>query len=1803
MGRYPEGTVNMATNGKLYGMTRQGGIADQGVLFEYDHTANVFTKKIDFSDFINGKEPHASLTQTASGNLYGLTRLGGGSNLGVLFKYDLNTGSYTRKWSFDGAQSGSYPEGDLLEAAGGKLYGLTFQGGANDVGALFEYDPAADTLVKKVDFNEPTIGGYPRDGLVQTGSLLYGLAYAGGANGVGTLFEYDPVLDTLIKKIDFDGTGKGSLPRGSLTLLNGKLYGLTYKGGASNNGVLFEYDPGSNGFSKKWDFDGAANGRYPYGSLELGPNGKLYGMTREGGANGFGVLFEYDPANGFSKKHDFDGTGTGRYPEGSLVLAPDGKLYGMTSEGGAYGGGIVFQYDPSSNTLSKIYDLNGSGSEGYRPFGSLIVNTYCPSVQDSLTVSICQGETYTFNGQALNTTGTYLDTLAAANGCDSIVYLDLTVHPTFLFTEYHAACDNELPYQWRGDTYNLSGTYFDSLLTANGCDSVFQLILTVTPNTVVAVTGPDLQMCEGDQVTLDGSGSSAGAAFTYAWSPGASLNDSTLVMPTASPADTTQYVLTVTDTTTGCFALDSMTVNVLPLPILTLNPAGPFCQNDPPYDLTQSEDPLYPGGVWSGPGVSGSQFSPAGLAGQIVLNYEYSDGNCTGSASLSVEVLIVQNTSVTDSFCLGEVYIIGGSTFPNPGNYQVTLQGANGCDSIIDLTLTQIAPIPPVFVSDSFCVNEFYVFNGDTLTDAGVYSYTLTGANGCDSVVNLTLSELPVDTTDFSETICENETYPFNGQSLNMPGVYLDTLSQANGCDSILRLTLTVLPVDTTDLTATICENETYPFNGQSLNTPGVYLDTLSQVNGCDSILRLTLTVLPVDTTDLSETICENETYPFNGQSLNMPGVYLDTLSQTNGCDSILRLTLTVSNDTLSILNEGICQGGSYNFNGQILTAPGIYYDTLATYNGCDSILMLDLTVSDTIKKQISASICPNETYTVGDSTFNQAGMYEVVLTAVNGCDSVVYLNLAVGNAPVITNASATKCEGVPYTYGNQTFFLPGVYQLTYPTANGCDSIVNFTLTQLDTSVVTADTTICQGAFVVVGTDTFDMTGNYEVVLQKGNGCDSTVLLNLTVLDTAATSLLATICSNETFTVGNEDFDSTGVYTVYLTAANGCDSVVHLELTVLDTAATLLTDTICSNETFPVGNEDFDSTGVYTVYLTAANGCDSVVHLNLTVFDTVAVSLIDTTFANQPYEVSGQFFDSTGVYTIVLQATNGCDSVVHLDLTVLDTFLTILPPVFICENESYLVGDSTFNQTGMYEVILTAANGGDSVVLLNLTVWPVFEVFDSVEICQGESVMVGSSVYSTSGTYLDTLATVHGCDSIVHTFLQVNPLGMFTLSPTLCRNESMVVGGTVFNFNNPSGTVTLGSANQYGCDSIVQVDLSFYPEVAASISAIGSTAVCEGESVSLQMVLSGKPPFNLSYTNGTDIFTTILTTFNFSITTPVAGTYQVLSLTDANNCSATNLTDAVEVTILPMPMAPFIYIDNGYQSFCLGDSSRICASPMTGITWSNGETSSCIWVKDAGNYTATRTSADGCTSLPSNVLTVNVYPVPSASISPADPLTLCEGDTLTACCGPSFYWSSDEFTPSISVTNSGTYSVTISNDFSCWDSASVVVDVLPAPTPVISQQGGLLNAGIWQSYQWYLDGALLPGDTLQTLMPVQNGMYAVEVTDANGCMGISPNFFYTMTAVNTLPGLSRLDIFPNPASTRLTVEMAFDHPVQDLRLELYDVLGRRVWSAQYPPTGADFRETVDVGQLAPGVYELKIGTGSGGVVRKVVVQK
>ena len=227
---------------------------------------------------------------------------------------------------------------------------------------------------KIFDFGKAPNGNSPRGELVSDGTFLYGMTNSGGMNLKGVIFKIKADGTAYSMLHEFGSGTDGALPYGSLLIDGPFLYGMTKSGGAYGYGTVFKIHPDSTSYSTIYSFKSATDGANPYGSL-VSDGTFLYGMTQAGGISNFGTIFKIkQDGSGYSKLLDFTGN-NGYNPYGSL-LYEGGILYGMTYYGGTgtcnfvVGCGVIFKIKTDGTGYSKLYDF--SNTDGHNPFGSLI---------------------------------------------------------------------------------------------------------------------------------------------------------------------------------------------------------------------------------------------------------------------------------------------------------------------------------------------------------------------------------------------------------------------------------------------------------------------------------------------------------------------------------------------------------------------------------------------------------------------------------------------------------------------------------------------------------------------------------------------------------------------------------------------------------------------------------------------------------------------------------------------------------------------------------------------------------------------------------------------------------------------------------------------------------------------------------------------------------------------------------------------------------------------------------------------------------------------------------------------------------------------------------------------------------------------------------------------------------------------------------------------------------------------------------------------------------------------------------------
>ncbi len=313
-----------------------------------------------FGNGNDGQNPVANLISDSAGNLYGTTSVGGMYAKGTVFEVSPN-GAETILHSFGNGNDGQMPFGNLVFDSSGNLYGTTSAGGANGMGTVFELSPnGAETVL--YSFGSGGDGQNPYAGLIfDTSGNLYGTTLNGGTYGGGTAFELSPNgaggwTETVL--YSFGNGNDGRNPYAGLIFDSaGNLYGTTSAGGTSGKGTAFELSPNaaSNGCCREilvYTFGTGTDGASPYAGLVFDTSGNLYGTTANGGTYSGGTAFELSPSGGggFTETGLYSfGNGTdGANPYAGLVLDSSGNLYGTTKNGGLYAGGTVFELLPNS---------------------------------------------------------------------------------------------------------------------------------------------------------------------------------------------------------------------------------------------------------------------------------------------------------------------------------------------------------------------------------------------------------------------------------------------------------------------------------------------------------------------------------------------------------------------------------------------------------------------------------------------------------------------------------------------------------------------------------------------------------------------------------------------------------------------------------------------------------------------------------------------------------------------------------------------------------------------------------------------------------------------------------------------------------------------------------------------------------------------------------------------------------------------------------------------------------------------------------------------------------------------------------------------------------------------------------------------------------------------------------------------------------------------------------------------------------------------------------------------------------------
>ena len=623
--------------------------------------------------------------------------------------------------------------------------------------------------------------------------------------------------------------------------------------------------------------------------------------------------------------------------------------------------------------------------------------------------------------------------------------------------------------QTTNHTYAQAGTYQVTLnvQTASGCTNFTTQTVTVNPLPTSNFTATTV--CQGEATQFTSTSVGQGIE-SYQWDFGDNQTGmGQTTNHTYAQAGTYQVTLNV-QTASGCTDFSTQTVTVNPLPTSNFT-ATSVCQGEPTQFTSTAVGDHISSYQWSfgdgqtgtGQATSHSYTQPGNYP--VTLNVQTS-GGCSDSFTQTVEVYAMPVASAT--------------AMPPTVNYGATT------------TLSANAGTQGTFNFHWEPANMVVNPNAQTtqtvtLQESQTFTVTITNPQGgCTStaqvIVSLEGSEMVAMATADQTDLCDGESttihaipsggavenYTFewspagtlnNANSQNpvaTPGLGNTTYTchVSDGFSDInVSVTLHVHPNVEKDVYQTICEDDTYSFFGQDVHTPGVYDHTLHTQYGCDSIVHLHLDNWQIYETPITDHFCQGEQYQFYGEALTANGIYYHTLNSVHGCDSVIKLNLIQDPIYVFEMWESTCEGGDgYLYAGQYLQ-PRVepYIFTYETVKHCDSIIKIYVEEAEYNSKNYNVSLCGTEfTWGSNNVTYYESGIYYDTLQFDNNCDSTLVLNLELrpnyNDEIIVSSCDDYRWKNDTYNV-DMTFTESTVYTQHYINTFGCESEATLHLT------------------------------------------------------------------------------------------------------------------------------------------------------------------------------------------------------------------------------------------------------------------------------------------------------------------------------------------------------------------------------------------------------------------------------------------------------------------------------------------------------------------------------------------------------------------------------------------------------------------------------------------------------------------------------------------------------------------------------------------------------------------------------------
>ena len=1260
-----------------------------------------------------------------------------------------------------------------------------------------------------------------------------------------------------------------------------------------------------------------------------------------------------------------------------------------------------------------------------------------------------------------------------------------------------------------------AGTYQITVTDNNGCSATSSAIIS-QPNLLEAVISNSTNVtCFGGTdgtATVNVAGGTS--PYNYSWSPnGGNAYTASGLMPGT-------YTVTITDANNCSATAEATITDALPLS-LTASSSNPLC-NGQNGELVFSAT----GGTGT---ISYNVNNNAQNSPMVAPNGSYTIVATDANGCSAQSIMVI---SQPDALVLTA---IGTDPLCNSNNGSISFSAIGGTGTIL------------------------YTLNGNSASDpmlvaAGTYTLIATDANGCTAQEVITISEPAAISVTASaiDALCNGGegsisfsavggsgllSYDVNGLPQNspmngMPGTYTITVVDANLCSATTLVTIgepALLNLVASGADA-LCNNGlgsisfsatggTSPIglyiDGFAASSPssagvGVYLVEAIDANGCSVSTSITVNepspvVLTATSTDA---VCSGGngtldfsaiggtgtlTFTVNGTTAispytGTPGTYTIVATDANGCTA--ETTLDIAEPfpmTLSAsVTNALCYGSdgtidffafggigtiSYDVNGNTANSPmlavgGNYTITATDMNGCSAQtvvtvtaptpLVLTTNVTDALCNGANGSLdfsagggTGNIVFTVNGTTASSpynavAGTYTVLATDVNGCNaqSILIINEPTNAINLTVNITNATCNGANGS-------------LSYSASGGTGTIS-----------ITIDGSSVSNPFSAAA-------GSYNVVATDANGCS--VQTTAVITEQSAVSLTASATNpNCIGNSGSIDFVAVGGTGIISYTINGNNAV----------------------------SPSIVSAGTYSVLASDANGCTSLVTLNVVEPSAIVLNVTTTNalcngagggidfnatggtgniyFMVNNSPTTSPMYSIAGTFTIVASDANGCTVATTTSITEPSAIsLSVNATDALCSGGN---GSLSFNASGGTGNLTYTVNGTSAT----------------------------SPITPTAGTYAIVATDANGCSAI--TSLTISEPSAVTLSASasnaLCNggNGSLsfsATGGTgniTYTVNGTSATspmlptagiYTIVATDANGCT--VSNSLFISEPSAVTLSASASNALCN----------SGNGSLSFNATGGTgSISYTVNGTLATSPMTPTAGTYAIVA-TDANGCSAQTVLTITQPSAVDLSASASNALCNGAN----GSLSFNATGGTGSISYTvNGSSATSPMAPTAGTYAIVATDANGCSAATSLTISEPSAVTLSASASNA----LCNGGngslsfSATGGTGNIAYTVNSTSATSPMTPTAGTYAIVATDANGCSAITSLTISEPSAVTLSASASNALCN-GVNGSLSFSATGGTgniaytVNGTSATSPMATGAGTYTIVSTDANGC--------------------------------------------------------------------------------------------------------